>query len=72
MHGATWTEPRMSHRPDDGMDWESTTWEGSRRAQLEHWAGLSLDEIFAAQEELAEIAEEIARAKTVPPTPPPA
>jgi len=59
----------MHARPDDGMDWESMTWEGSRRAQLRHWANLSLDEIFAAQEELSLTAEEIAQARTLPSPP---
>lgn len=46
------------------IDWEGTTWEGSRRRQLEYWAGLSLDEIFAAQEDMAEFARELAEAPT--------
>jgi uncharacterized protein YchJ len=41
------------------IDWEATTWEGNRRRQLEHWAQLSLDEIFAAQEEMAEFARQV-------------
>ncbi len=41
------------------IDWEATTWEGSRRRQMEHWAQLPLDEIFAAQEEMAGFAREI-------------
>lgn len=44
----------------NNIDWYATTWEGNRRRQIEHWAHLSLDEIFAAQEEMAEFAEQMA------------
>ncbi|MCG3139092.1 MAG: hypothetical protein HJJLKODD_02970 [Phycisphaerae bacterium] len=43
---------------DDNIDWESTTWEGHRRRQIDYWAQLSLDEIFEAQEEMAELFNE--------------
>jgi len=43
-------------KPQTEMDWEAATWEGSRRRQLEYWAQMSLDDIFAAQEEMAEFA----------------
>ncbi len=46
----------MKPEDEDQIDWEVTTWEGNRRSQIEHWAKLSLDEIFAAQEEMAEFA----------------
>lgn len=46
---------------DEGpIDWSITTWQGNRRSQLEYWAQLSLDEIFAAQEEMGEAARELA------------
>ena len=45
---------------EEAIDWEATTWEGSRRRQIEHWAGLSLDEIFEAQEEMGELVHELA------------
>ncbi len=48
--------------PLDAVDWESTTWEGHRRRQLDRWARLSLDEILEAQEAMAELANEIASA----------
>ena len=51
-------DPRR--RQEGAVDWEKTTWQGSRRSQLEHWARLSLDEIFAAQEEMAALARELA------------
>ena len=35
------------------FDWSLTSWEGSRREQLRRWSQLSMDEIFAAQEEMA-------------------
>jgi hypothetical protein len=51
----------MSRRPasTEGIDWEATTWEGSRRRQLERWADLTLEEILDAQEAMAELAQEI-------------
>ncbi len=55
----------MTHDPNvplDAVDWESTTWEGHRRGQLERWSRLSLDEILEAQEAMAELANEIASA----------
>ena len=40
----------------DAIDWNLTTWEGSRREQLRRWAALSLEEILLAQEEMQELA----------------
>lgn len=45
---------------EDPIDWEATTWEGSRRRQIEYWAQLSLDEIFDAQEEMGDLVHELA------------
>ena len=45
---------------EDAIDWEATTWDGSRRRQLDGWARLSLDDIFDAQEEMANLALELA------------
>ena len=45
---------------EDAIDWEATTWEGSRQRQIEHWARLSLDEIFEAQEEMGDLVDELA------------
>ena len=39
------------------IDWQLTTWKGSRREQLRRWAQLTLDEILLAQEEMAELSE---------------
>lgn len=47
------------------VDWNLTTWEGSRREQLRRWAALSLEEILLAQEEMQQIAERL----TVTPAP---
>jgi hypothetical protein len=47
-------------------DWKKTTWEGNRRAKIKRWAALTLDEILTAQEEMADLAEKIAAAKTLP------
>ncbi|MBI2263607.1 MAG: hypothetical protein HYU64_00310 [Armatimonadetes bacterium] len=44
----------------DSIDWGATTWEGSRRRQLECWATLSLDQILDAQEEMADLSGELA------------
>jgi len=49
----------MNPQHEDEIDWEATTWDGSRRRQIEHWARLSLDEIFAAQEDMAEFAAQL-------------
>ena len=58
---------------DDKTDWNPTTWEGSRREQLRRWAQLSMDEILAAQEEMAALAEDLrpgatAKVREEPPT----
>lgn len=37
------------------IDWELTTWEGSRRATLRRWARLTLREKLQAVEEMAEL-----------------
>lgn len=39
------------------IDSSATTWEGSRRRQLERWSRLSLDEILDWLEATAEIAK---------------
>lgn len=47
----------------DRIDWSHTTWEGSRREQIERWATLTFDEILDAQEQMAELARELAGSK---------
>lgn len=47
---------------DDTVNWELTTWEGATREQLRRWSRLSLEEIIAAQEEMAELSRQLARA----------
>ncbi|MGH7935865.1 MAG: hypothetical protein ACREF8_02510 [Chthoniobacterales bacterium] len=42
--------------PGDGIDWNLTTWEGSRRAALRDWMKLSLTEKWTAVEEMADFA----------------
>jgi hypothetical protein len=41
------------------IDWNLTTWKGSRREQIRRWSQLTLDEILAAQEQMAALAEEL-------------
>ncbi len=53
-------------REPDGIDWSLTTWEGSRRAQLERWASMSLDQILESQEEMAELSADLARQASGP------
>lgn len=56
--------------PDtDAIDWSLTTWDGSRREQLQRWAALSLEEIILAQEEIRELSERFAQSRNseVPP-----
>ena len=48
-------------RSTKAIDWSLTTWEGNRRAQMERWAAMSLDEILEAQEDMAKISEDLAR-----------
>jgi hypothetical protein len=43
----------------DGIDWSLTTWKGSRREQMRRWSKLTMDEILAAQEEMAALADEL-------------
>lgn len=50
---------------DDKIDWSLTTWEGSRREQLRRWSQLTLEEILQAQEEMADLAEELAATSRV-------
>lgn len=55
----------MTKPPEfDRIDWSLTTWEGSRRAQMEQWAKMSLDRILEAQEEMAEVSANLARQAT--------
>lgn len=51
---------------DEATAWEKTTWEGARREQLRRWSRLSLEEILAAQEEMADLADQLARTPTKP------
>jgi hypothetical protein len=41
----------------DAINWELTTWEGSRREQLRRWAELTLEEIILAQEEMQALSD---------------
>jgi hypothetical protein len=44
---------------NDRIRWHLTTWEGSRREQLEQGAKLSFDQILEAQEQMAEITSKL-------------
>ena len=50
----------MNPVDEDAIDWEATSWDGSRRRQIDGWARLSLDEIFDAQEEMGDLVDELA------------
>lgn len=68
--GEDYLFPANFFRPVDipaARGWESATWEGARREQMRRWAALPLEEILAAQEEMAELAEKLA---TTSPTDP--
>jgi hypothetical protein len=41
---------------EDDIDWNLTTWEGSRRAALRDWMRLTLTEKWQAAEEMANLA----------------
>jgi len=49
----------MTEQEERDIDWSLTTWEGSRREQLRRWSLLTLEEIFDAQEEMAQLAKEL-------------
>ena len=53
----------MSNSSDD-IDWDLTSWEGSRREQIRRWSKLTMDEILDAQEEMAGLSEELRDAGT--------
>jgi len=62
----------MTKRSED-IDWSLTTWEGSRREQMRRWSKLTMDQILAAQEEMAALADELkpgatAKVREDPPT----
>ena len=42
---------------NNNIDWDQTTWEGSRRAQLRQWLKLTLRERLQAVENMAEISQ---------------
>ncbi len=48
------------------IDWSLTTWKGSRREQLRRWSELTWDEILQAQEEMAELANELSPSASGP------
>ena len=47
----------MVDKPE--IDWEITTWEGSRREQLRRWQALTLRERLQAVEDLGELAKRL-------------
>lgn len=49
-----------NRRDDDKVEWDRTTWEGATREQLRRWSRLTLEEIIAAQEEMAELSQRLA------------
>ena len=49
------SEDRQSLR---AVDWTLATWDGARREQLRRWAGLPLERIIMALEEMADLAEQ--------------
>jgi len=50
----------------DEFDWQRTTWEGATREQLRRWSRLTLEEIVAAQEEMAELSQKLGPAPAKP------
>ena len=46
-----------NEKPEDAVDWDLTTWEGSRRETLRRWARLPLERVIAALEEMQELSE---------------
>jgi hypothetical protein len=58
--------PQSEEKP---IDWSLSTWEGAEREQLRRWAGLSLEEILRAQEEMQSLAERLNTPGELPWTP---
>lgn len=48
-------------KPDSDIDWNKTTWEGSRREQLRAWCALTLRERLLAVEEMAALSDRFAQ-----------
>ena len=46
-----------NNKPEDNVDWNLTTWDGSRRETLRRWAQLPLEQIIASLEEMQELNE---------------
>lgn len=44
-------------------EWRSATWEGATNEAMRRWATLPLERIIAAQEEMAELAEELGQGR---------
>lgn len=53
-----------NENPEDTVDWELTTWEGSRRETLRRWARLPLERVIAALEEMQELSEALSESHT--------
>ena len=51
---------------NDPIDWQLTTWEGSRREQLRRWAALPLEQIIQAIADMGELAESFALTDEAP------
>jgi hypothetical protein len=51
---------------DDAIDWQLTTWEGSRREQLRRWAALPLEQIIQAIADMGEFAESFSPTDKMP------
>ncbi len=52
----------MTEGPGPEINWELTTWEGSRREQLRRWRELSLREKLEGLEEMADLADRLGKA----------
>lgn len=57
----------MSRPPQE--DWSSTTWQGSRRAQLRAALKLTVRERLLAMQELAELSDRLAAMRRIPAAP---
>ncbi len=55
-----WKTMPTNKPPEDRIDWNLTTWEGSRREALRRWSALPLERIIAALEEMQELSETLA------------
>ena len=59
-----------NRKSGEAVDWNLTTWEGSRRETLRRWSELPLERVIAALEEMQQLSEMLAQLPAGPHAPP--